>query len=484
MPKASVTGRWVSACWAAAVGCVVLAGALRVWAGVGDFWLDEIWSLRFAQNLGSPWQAVTKRYYDNVHLLNTLYLYVLGHQANWVWYRVLSMVTGTGAVAMLGWACIRRSWLDALTTMVLAAVSFPLILYSSEARGYAPAILFAVTGYAALQQYWQVGRRWLLLVFWGAIAMGLMSHASVLYVYLSLVFWSIARAFRHAGGRRRAAVELVVCHAFPVAFLVLLYVLHIRNLVEGGGPVHSVWHVVGRALAMAAGTPEAGPWRVVGIAAACATVILGVLLLRRDELLRWVFFVSVLALAPAVVVILKQPKVLYFRYFVVCFPFFYLLLGYVLSWCYRRRGWGPVVYGIVMLLFVVGHSRWTARLVAVGRGHYLDAVLYMAEQTSGGEIVVATDHGFRNGAVLGFYADYLPPGKRIVCVDGVQRPAARPEWAITHSRAIEHEPPRQLVDRDGASYVLARRFPYAGVSGWQWFVYHRADKVGEPTDRK
>jgi len=136
-----------------------------------------------------------------------------------------------------------------------------------------------------------------------------------------------------------------------------------------------------------------------------------------------------------------------------------------------------------MLLFVVGHGRWTARLLAVGRGHYLDAVLYMAEQTSGDEVVVATDHSFRNEAVLGFYADYLPPGKRIVCVDGVQ-PAARPEWLITHSRQVDHVPPRQLVDREGAAYVLARRFPYAGVSGWQWFVYHRAGKVGEPTDQK
>lgn len=49
-----------------------------------------------------------------------------------------------------------------------------------------------------------------------------------------------------------------------------------------------------------------------------------------------------------------------------------------------------------------------------GRGHYLDAVMYLAEHTKDKIITVGSDHDFRNEMVLSFYAKYLPSGKEIV----------------------------------------------------------------------
>ncbi|MGD8255524.1 MAG: hypothetical protein PVF48_14105, partial [Syntrophobacterales bacterium] len=112
----------------------VTAGAvLRVWAAFDDFWLDEIMSLGLAQSISHPWEILTL-HHDNNHLLNTLYLFLIGKQQNWVWYRTLSVVTGTASVAIIAYTTFRRGFLEAATATVLVALSYPLILYSSEAR--------------------------------------------------------------------------------------------------------------------------------------------------------------------------------------------------------------------------------------------------------------------------------------------------------------------------------------------------------------
>ena len=80
----------------------VTAGAvLRVWAACDDFWLDEIMSLGLAQGISHSWEILTL-HHDNNHILNTLYLFLIGQQQNWVWYRILSVVTGT-AFAVVSW---------------------------------------------------------------------------------------------------------------------------------------------------------------------------------------------------------------------------------------------------------------------------------------------------------------------------------------------------------------------------------------------
>ena len=106
----------------------VTAGAvLRVWAAFDNFWLDEIMSLGLAQSISHSWEILTL-HHDNNHILNTLYLFLLGKQQNWVWYRILSVVTGTASVAIIGYGTLRRGFLEAATATVVAALSYPLIV--------------------------------------------------------------------------------------------------------------------------------------------------------------------------------------------------------------------------------------------------------------------------------------------------------------------------------------------------------------------
>jgi len=45
------------------------------------FWLDEIWSLKLVRDLGSPLEVVTGLHIDNNHILNSLYMYMIGDTA-------------------------------------------------------------------------------------------------------------------------------------------------------------------------------------------------------------------------------------------------------------------------------------------------------------------------------------------------------------------------------------------------------------------
>ena len=82
---------------------------------------------------------------DNNHLLNTLWIYAVGDRPTWFAYRLFSILTGSAAIAATGLALRRVGRVESLVAAVLVAASYPMIVYSSEARGYAPAVFFAAT---------------------------------------------------------------------------------------------------------------------------------------------------------------------------------------------------------------------------------------------------------------------------------------------------------------------------------------------------
>ena len=305
----------------------VTAGAgLRVWAAVDDFWLDEIMSLGLAQSISHPWEILTL-HHDNNHILNTLYLFLIGKQQNWVWYRILSVLTGTASVAIIGYTTFRRGFLEAATATVLAALSYPLILYSSEARGYAPAVLFSLTAFFLLQSYWQRRTFWKVVLFWTSVALGLLSHFTFIYVYLSLFVWSVVDRIEDRKNRPEKWTELLKCHTIPILCVILLYVASVRHMTVGGGPVYNNFEVIRRAVLLALGFPEKGIAGSLGIITAFALLSYGIYSFQRQNSSRWIFYLCVLLLAPAFVFILNPPEHFYFRYLLVCFPFFYLLTG-------------------------------------------------------------------------------------------------------------------------------------------------------------
>ena len=156
-----------------------------------------------------------------------------------------------------------------------------------------------------------------------------------------------------------------------------------------------------------------------------------------------------------------------------------MLLSRVLVGCYRKSIGGKVFFFVVLTIFSFGNIQRTSDLLKLGRGHYRDAVLYMAERTIGSKILVGSDHDIRNEMLLSFYKRFLPAENDLVYLSRKSCSELEPEWFITHSLKKEFEPPLSIKDERGRSYSLARSFRRSGTAGFHWFVYHNESGLYE-----
>ena len=117
------------------IALAVTAVALRLASTRGDLVLDEVWSLRIAVNADSPWQIVVMPV-DNNHILNTLVLYALGHDAPFWAYRLPAALASSLAL-WFAYRLVRRQGIVATScVLILLGLSQMLILFGTEARGY------------------------------------------------------------------------------------------------------------------------------------------------------------------------------------------------------------------------------------------------------------------------------------------------------------------------------------------------------------
>jgi hypothetical protein len=124
----------------ATLAAILLVGVLLRLRGVfTDFWLDEIWGLRIALAAPSWLALITRIHQDTNHPLVSIVMHAIGPVRHWEWYRVFPLLCGIGTIV-----AVRER-----TYRILAALSFPLIVYPSEARGYAPAAFFLVLAYVS-----------------------------------------------------------------------------------------------------------------------------------------------------------------------------------------------------------------------------------------------------------------------------------------------------------------------------------------------
>jgi hypothetical protein len=493
------------------VALILVASALRVAGMYDDFWLDEIWSWRIAGDIATPWQILTHPVarFDNNHPLNTLLMWAQGVHPGWRLYRVPALACGTASVVAAVVILRRRGIVEAVVGALLVGFSYPLAFFSSEARGYALVVFFALVAFDALERYVR-SRGWVWnLIYVAACALGFLSHLTFAYFFAAAVVWSAVRFLvqRRAGddaregeaetqrsrvldyaspsrARGAAVWHLLRLHLLPATCLALLYVIFVRHLTIGGAPSQSLFEAVRNALGDLLGAQEMPTVAVVLIVVALLLVVLIVrrLRARRDDL--WVFLLTVVVM-PFVAIALqiqfveaRQPIMA--RYFLVPFVFFLMGLTILLADWLRRRGARRMLAGTVVVGFVALNVYQTVLFLRVGRGHYQDAVTYMATYPPGrtppGVIVVSSDHPLRTGLVLYFYSRMLPPQQQIVIYNDMDvahlapRTHGPPMWLVFHS-PVRGAPPRGLaIDQ----YVFDREFPYYGLSGYSWYLYrHR-----------
>lgn len=445
----------------------LISAACMIRAASGDLWLDEIWSLNFVRELSSPLEIFNVSL-DNNHLLNSLFLYGLGDQTTWILYRVPSLLSGFITLILIGRASIRKQTGDAILVTYMACFSFPLILYFSEARGYAPAILASLAAYLGIQTYENEKSKPALLFFWLACVLGFLAHLIFIQVYLALILWTAVR-FKNFK-------QWLQCHWLPLAFLSFLYFVFIRPMHHSGGPDFQWSRLLQTTLAMATGAPETGVgfWAAALTAGALSLYAIKRLMAEKND--RWIFFVSVIVIAPVSMCLILRPEYLHFRHFVLGFSFLYLLWAYALGQIHERSKPGKIFCVLLCVLFFAGQLPRISRLMIDGRGHYKEAVEYLAGATKGPAIVIKSNHDFRNKTMLDFYARFLPPDKKINYL--TQDSGEESEWYLAHKLDPAFQPPPMVWNNTRKPYALVRSWLSNGTSGWSWHLYRIQNKNG------
>jgi hypothetical protein len=134
-------------------------------------------------------------------------------------------------------------------------------------------------------------------------------------------------------------------------------------------------------------------------------------------------------------------ETLYLRHFIVGIAFLLILFSFVLASLYERGILGKTICLILLAAFFVANSFPLVALYKYGRGHYRDAVRFIAEHSSKDVVTIGGDHDFRITMVLQFYVHDAMGNKRAQYLDHDSLPPDGPDWVIFHKESFENPAP-------------------------------------------
>lgn len=480
-PSRALPGRFVCG--------LLIGGAFLVRLAVlqNDLWLDEVWSVEAASGVASPLDIVTAIHHDNNHYLNTLWLWFCGSDAA-VWQqRLLSLLTGTACVALAGCLAARFGRTPAVLAMLLTAGSLVFVQYSTEARGYAPALCAALAAHGILRRHLRDRDLKSGLAFSICCLLGVLSHLSFLQYEFAAVFWTAAMFAGDRGGAAAWVRRMLACHGVAVLGMAVLYAIDIRHLTFGGGPRLEALSVLQNAVSVFAGGPLDHPARLLWVVLVVGGVAAGVRgISRGTDGHEWKFFACLFLLFPLFRVILLPPSMMFERYFLIPLGFAVIPLSIAAAGMLRQSSPRRAAAGLLLACFLVGNAAWIRELQESGRGSYA-AVLAMMAEHSQGVLRATSDHPFRNRLLLEYYASRTADNSELQYVD-LGEWESPPEWMICHQIPREPDPPvdwfdgsarpRQRIRVCGFAFELQCVTRTASLSGCRWLCYRLAERPG------
>jgi hypothetical protein len=454
----------------------LVAVGLRVAAARGDLVLDEIWSLTMASRADSAWQIFVIPH-DNNHILNTLVLYTLGPNAEPLVLRLPAVAAGSLALWFAVQLARRLTPGAEIPVMILLGFSHILILFGSEARGYGYLVGCTLAAWWAIEDFLDQPRSRSAAAFALASSLGLLSHLTFVFADAAFVVYSGLALRSRRGGWR----QFVVLHALPVLTGIVLFFTYVLGMSIGAGNPSPLLVTLVATLSLAAGGPQYGPAAVA--AAAAMTVLVGVSLVFefRANRLRGILYVVAIVLAPGFVLAVTQHQFIYPRYFIVPMIFAYVAVGTLLARWFRSGHFGQAAATVLLTGYLACNFTPVMRLISHGRAEFSEAMRWMAENTAGAEVALASDHDFRNSMVAFYHAGrtgqtYGDNDKKLSYIGQEQYPPQGAEWFLRHSFDGDVAPPDRFTDPNGNMFELVKVFPARSISGWTWWLYRRLSK--------
>jgi hypothetical protein len=460
-------------------GFIVLAAILRIIATHNDLWLDELISLRIVDALHTPGQIFTAVHIDNNHYLNTLYLYLVRslltpNQNDAPTCRYLSVVLGVAVVPAGYWLLVRRSRVEAVILAGLLACSYPLIHFSSEARGYSGAVLGSMLACAALARWMKTGGESrksfaLGLIYASSLVLAVLSHLTACLIWFPLAAGSlITLACRSRRGRWIAL--WVALNVLPASVLAALYFFDLRYWAQLGGPPMTVLHGLGRLLALGMGWPAKD-------AATIWIVIVPLMVLAIWQLVKeykagepLATLLMLIYLMLPLCVLMLEPSFFSPRYFLIFLPFFYVPMAMLLARLTSTRA-GRLTCTAILALFLVGQANLYVKFLRVGRGQFTAALQYIMTHTPSQQLFVTSNQDFRSQVELNYYVPRILTGRQLAYLPSGSQSSPQPDWYIFHEEGYDPPGPATLNVPGQPTWHRAAYFGAAELSGQAWTIY-------------
>ena len=465
-----------------ALGAVVVGFALVRLPGLfNDLWLDEIWSINLVSTISAPWEILTKLHHDNNHPLNSLFIYLMMPvEADWM-YRLFSWCAGSATVWLAALIAARqyrllhptelngREKIAGIMTAVVVGGAFLLIHYSSEARGYAPALAFGLLALYAMQRATENCLvRWAVLYGVGCV-LGLLSHLATIQVMIAGVGWTGCALFREHGPWRVRLTRAIGWHLGPWLFFMAYYLGFVRKMEIGGGTENPLIEVLNQVAVFTLGFPVSLGW--VALPVFFSALFASLILIGRRSTKLGVFYGLVILVTPVLGMLFSRFTLLFPRYFFISVGFALLILGYGLVRLWFRQ-WGlRIMVATGLALFILGNGLNVSRLWHNGRGQYRVALREIAARTPFAEITIGSDHDFRNYMLVDYYRVVVGPSQKIIYYPTNQQPPWGVQWLLLHRLDGDSAPAAKITDAKGNRYVQERFYSHAPLSGWDWYVY-------------
>ena len=444
--------------------------------------MDELWTLWHVTQLRSVGEIFSRFVHDNNHPLNSLWMYLVAPlKTDWV-YRLLSWMGGTAAV----WLAAKIARLQFLRlhpkapadqtrvaewiTAALFGSSYLLVVYSSEARGYGPALGFGLLGVYALLRAPAIQPGIWVFVFWIASILSVLSHAVSYQLLAGAFVFTVVQGVQQKAKASDILVSVSRWHALPVMFGVVYYFLFFRKLEIVGGPETPLSTVLGELAAYSIGFPvTAGV--TLALPLLIAAVIFALAMQWRRSPAIACFHAMAMVLFPAAALAFSPFVYLFPRYFILSAASALLLVGYL-----GARMWNAGRIARMLLLFttsliVIGNAVHTSQLLRHGRGEYKSALRYIAERTPAGPITISSDNDGRNVLLVYHHAPGAIQPRSMEYLPLTRRPAEGAQWLLVHRLEHDPVPGAEMLDERGNPYRLEKAFAHAPLSGWDWYVY-------------
>ena len=479
------TGGWR---WLLASGLLV-AVLLRVPGLWTELWMDEILSIRLVEEVRSPLGVFTDIHSDNNHYVNSLWLWAVGSRAPGWLMRLPTLVLGAALVVVAYRVTRTRGRPAAVVTAALFAVSYPLIHYSSEARGYGYLVFFTLVGYGAFRRWTSDGGMRAGAIYAVGSALAFLSHLGFATVFAAFVLWSALEVMDSRENRRSVVWSHAGVHVLPAVTLLILYFVDIRFMTAAGGfarlgPLESLAGAAGLVAGVA-------PGAVAALVAAFAWVAIafGVRCWYGENRNEAICLVVAIAFSLASGAL---PGYGYPRYYLTALLFALLFLGHATALAMASERWKVLGVALLVMVGAVNLTQ-TVRFASVGRGMYREATEYMAAEAALGPVTVAGSHDMGSVLALDYYGAELP-GRTVFAyrchhtsTPGCSqiRPSRAggeelPEFYLLSSLEDAFAPTPTFSVPDLGEYEFVRSFPKYGLSGVYWALYRLPRNQSSP----